>query len=154
MRAAPAVSVRCAGGAFWRAWSALLPAVAVAAFVAWAGGHLGHPGLGAAAGLGLAGALAAWAWRRSPGRATQLAWDGQRWTADEATGALAVMLDLGPWMLLRVHSAAGWRASRWLAVGRREAGASWHLLRVAAYARPAAEPRVALPAGAEGSRDG
>lgn len=154
MRAAPAVSVRCTGGPLWRAWCALLPALAAGAFAAWVGGHLGQAVPGAAIGLALAGALLAWAWWRPPGRATRLAWDGHHWTADETGGALAVMLDLGPWMLLRLQAAAGWRASRWVPVGRHEAGAAWHLLRAAAYARPPLGPNTTRRAGAEGTRDG
>ena len=144
MRAAPAVSVRCTGGPLWRAWCALLPALALAALVAWVSGHLGQPQLGAVAGLAIGAALALGLWRRQSHAPAQLVWDGQQWAADGVAGALAVMLDLGPWMLLRLEIAER-PATRWLPVSAREAGPAWHLLRAAVFARPRQPPAGIAP---------
>ncbi len=88
-------------------------------------------------------AVAAMAWQRTRPNACDLTWDGQRWSADGATGRVAVMMDLGPWLLLRWWPDSGVnKSARWLAVSGREAGASWHALRAALYSRapPAAPP--------------
>ena len=74
------------------------------------------------------------AWQRAPTRPVLLAWDGQLWLVEEQAGELALMLDIGPWMLLR------WRGNErtlWLPVSARAAGVHWHGLRVAAHAAPA-----------------
>ena len=147
MRAAPAVSVRGTGGPLWRAWCAFLPALALAALVAWGLGHLGRPELGALAGLALGAALAMGLWKRQSRTPALLAWDGQHWSADGVVGTLAVMLDLGPWMLLRLQGTEP-VTSRWLPISAREAGPAWHLLRAAAFARRAQPPTGILP-GAE-----
>jgi hypothetical protein len=57
------------------------------------------------------------------------------------------MIDLGSWMLLRLHTQRG-RASRdWVAVSQRLVGPSWHGLRVALYcAAPGLPAPAATPA--------
>jgi hypothetical protein len=72
-------------------------------------------------------------------------WDGQLWQVDDArrswlreTGELAVMVDLGGWMLLRFRPGSGAKAA-WFGVGRRDCGAAWHGLRCALFAAPAAQ---------------
>ena len=135
MRAAPAVSVRCTGGPVWRAWCTLLPALAAAALLAWAFGQVGKPEAGAWMALGLVGFGLVRARRQPLASDTLLAWDGHRWSVDGTAGSLAVMLDLGPWLLLRVRFPKG-HTTRWVAVSAHEAGAAWHLLRVAVFAQP------------------
>jgi hypothetical protein len=112
----------------WRALLAGVPALATDVAATWLLAHLEQdlwPAAVAAAAVGLL------AWLTSCGAPVQLAWDGQQWQADGRPGRLDLMLDLGPWMLLR------WRGDAptlWLPVSARAAGAHWHGLRVAAYA--------------------
>jgi hypothetical protein len=133
VRAAPPVSVRCDGGRGWHALRACLPALALGALAAWALGHAGLPTIVALAVIGLAG-LVAWPLTRQ--RPVDLAWDGQRWTADGVPGALDVMIDAGAGLLLRLRPDEPPLAPRWVAVTARQAGPAMHALRAAAYARP------------------
>jgi hypothetical protein len=141
VRSAPAVSVRCTGGPAWHLAQALLPAVAAAALAAWMLGHAGVT-LAPAGLIGLA--VAAVAWRLTPRRAVQLAWDGQTWSADGQPVRLAVMLDIGGWLLLRLQPGRGPHA--WQPLSAAEAGPALHALRCALYARAgdadAAAPRA------------
>jgi len=143
MRPAPAVSVTCCGGTGWRAAQALLPALATAAASAFV---LLHLELAAwPAGL-LAAAIGLLAWRLVRPRAHLLRWDGQTWSVDGTPGHLAVMIDIGPVLLLRLRpSPRG--AARWIAVTRAEAASAWHALRAAVYSRPPkpTAPRVRPP---------
>ena len=144
MRAAPAVAVRGRGGRFWSALHAGLPALAAAAFVAWAAARAGSSeattaALAAAVGLVLAG----WAWRRRP-PLVELQWTGQHWAVDGAPGRLQLMVDPGFLLVLRLHLDAG--GERWLAISATEAGPAWPALRAAVYSRPPrATPRVLSP---------
>ncbi len=144
-RQAPPVRVRGQGGALWRRGGMALPAMTVASVAAWAALHLGLSGVWA---LVLAGALAALTAallaRRRPA-AHELAWDGRRWQVDGRPHRLQLMLDLGPWMLLRARPDAP-GAALWLPLSAREAGPAWGPLRAAVYARPApAAPLAPAP---------
>jgi len=149
MRAAPPVSLRCSGGHWWRGLQTALATLAAAACGVWAlqwmqqaAGWAAVPAVGVALGC----------WRLAAPAPVDLAWDGQRWTADGLPGRLDVMLDVGAAMLLclRPEPPAG-RRRRWIAVSAAEAGPSMQALRVAAYHRPAAAPADAAPAGPAGS---
>ena len=146
MRAAPAVAVRAAGGRAWRAVQALAPALAAGACTAWTLQYLQADlptALGGATALAVAVALIAWT--RSVPRAVHLAWDGQCWTADGSVGSLQLMIDLGPWILMRLRPDGG-GALTWVACTQAEAGTAWHLLRAAVYSRPSqTTPRVLPP---------
>ena len=138
MRAAPAVSVRCSGGMGWRALRVALIALAAAALAAWS---LGHADLPAAWALAVLVVTVLAAWPRVHTAPLSLAWDGQRWTADGAPGALDVMIDVGAGLLLRLRPDERRVQSRWIAVAASEAGPAMHALRAAAYARaPASTP--------------
>ena len=138
MRAAPPVSVQGTGGLPWRGLRAGLPALAAGALAAWGLGHAGRP---VAPALAVVAAVAGLAWWRARPRPALVAWDGRRWAVDGVTGTLAVMIDAGGGLLLRLRPDASRQPSRWVAVGAREAGASMHALRAAAYARaPATAP--------------
>lgn len=132
MHAAPPVSVRCSGGVGWRALRAGLPALAAGALAAWALGHAGGPTLAALAVMVVAVGVA---WPLTRSVPVVLAWDGQRWTADDVPGTLDVMVDGCAGLLLRLQPEGRRRSSRWVAVTGREAGPALHALRVAAYAR-------------------
>jgi hypothetical protein len=88
----------------------------------------------------------------------ELHWDSRCWhwrPADDpgarpAAGTLAVALDLGPWMLLRLDALEPSKAARrtWLPVQRRGLEAHWHALRCAVYcARPAPGIDAGFPSG-------
>jgi hypothetical protein len=151
VHAAPAVSVRCAGGAAWRAVRVLLPAAAVASVAAWGLGHGGAQGGTWLLGVAItAVAVAGLAWLSTRPTTVALVWDGRTWSADGTAGRLDVMLDLGAWMLLRLRPADGQGRlppaggepgrTRWIPCGSAEVGAPWHALRVAAYGRVPAAP--------------
>lgn len=94
----------------------------------------------AALAASIAGAIAglvAWVVSRS-GWAT-LGWNRGAWLlidpapdAAARPGSLALMLDLGPWMLLRFQPDDR-SACRWFGVDEAAAGAHWHALRAAVY---------------------
>ena len=140
MRRPPAVSVVCGSDPAWRALQALLGGCAAAVAGAWIG--LTFSGIAAGIGAALASALvgAALMWCLSAGQVAQcLAWTGTDWRLSSgadaeghAVHAPAVMMDLGPWMLLRVSSPLG-AGRAWLSLSRRAAGPSWHLFRAAVY---------------------
>jgi hypothetical protein len=131
MRAPPAVAVCCTGGWPWRLLNTALPALASGVAAAWVLLRFDAPVAPAAV---VAAAVLLGAWRLSRPRPRLLQWDGQRWTADGLPGRLQLMLDLGGFLLLRLHPAAG--RGTWLAVTAAEAGAAWHGLRAAVYSRP------------------
>jgi hypothetical protein len=135
MRAPPAVAVRCTGGWPWRWLNVALPAVAAGVASIWALLHFEVPVAPAAA---VAAVVLLLAWRLSRSREQLLQWDGQRWTVDGVPGRLQLMLDLGPFLLLRLHPEQG--RGLWLAVTAAEAGAAWHALRAAVYSRPPKTP--------------
>ncbi len=143
MRAAPPVAVRCTGGRGWRLLNAALPALSAAALTAWLVQHAEWPALAAA--LAVAVGVGGWVWRHAAAPAVALVWDGQCWTADGSAGRLAVMIDIGPALLLRLRPEAGGGAV-WVPVTAREAGPAWHALRAAVYSRPPqTTSRVLLP---------
>ena len=141
MRAAPPFSLRCCGGLPWRLLQTVLPALAAAASAAWLLGLAELP----LAASSLAALVAAFlAWRHSVPHEVRLAWDGQRWTADDVPGRLDVMIDLGRFLLLRLQPEAR-GAARWIAVTALEAGPALHGLRAAVYSRPPETTPRALP---------
>jgi hypothetical protein len=146
MRAAPPVSVRCSGGWPWRALQTALPTLAAAACGAWALQAVQLP-LAWAGVLAVAEALLSW--RLAVPTPVELAWDGQRWTADGQPGQLDVMLDVGSALLLRLRPETG-RRHCWIAATAAEVGPAMHGLRVAAYHRPSGLPGPPTPDGPAG----
>jgi hypothetical protein len=142
--------VRCTGGWFWRALRVLTPAAAAGALAMWGLGHAGAPPaalLTVVPATMLAAAVVAW--RRTAPVAVTMSWDGVAWVADGTPGRLDVMLDLGPWLLLRLHPLPAGPA-RWIAVAASEAGAALHGLRAAVYCRPPQTSRRVRPAAPGG----
>jgi hypothetical protein len=103
--------------------------------------------------LGVAAwALLSHAWGTGP---VSLRWDGQRWFVGPAStvglepagGRLDVMLDLGPWMLLRFSADEDFRrhgpVRQWLPAQRFGHEADWHLLRATVYCARPASPAAA-----------
>ncbi len=141
MRAPPAVAVRCTGGWPWRLPNVVLPALAAAVAAAWT---LLHFEAAVAPAAAPAAAVLLLAWRLSRPRQRLLQWDGQRWTVDGLPGRLQLMIDLGPFLLLRLlrlqREDAACGRGPWLAVTATEAGAAWHALRAAVYSRAPETP--------------
>ena len=109
-----------------------MQALAAAALVAWALGHLQRPAWPA---LLVALPVAALAWRQARPESVTLAWDGQHWTADGCPGKVDLMIDLGPWVLLRLQPDEPARRAIWIPVSAADAGAARHALRAAVYSR-------------------
>jgi hypothetical protein len=112
MRSAPAVVLDLPASPGWQAASALLGALAAGAVAASVCGHAGcgrwTSGLCIAL-IAMGGAVLAWRFRPPGGGG--LRWDGTAWwwrpggpRAAEHAGSLAVMIDLGRWMLLRFEA--------------------------------------------------
>jgi len=153
MRAPPPVEFACAPGRTGRAALSALVGLAAAVLVAWglpyAAAQWGNPpdastlfqgGLAVAVAVMTSGA--SWQMlRRFDGGERTLRWDGQDWVlacADgrpDLRGDAALMLDLGPWMLVRFVPAAarGARAARWLALTVTQDAARWAALRGALW---------------------
>ena len=137
----------CSLGGAWRCVLTLLPALATAALLAWAAAQLQLPSASAWPAMALIASLVALvAWRRARPQALLLAWDGQRWTADGCAGDLDLMMDLGPWMLLRLRPDDRTRRAVWIPVSATDAGAARHALRAALYSRAAKPVGDASPA--------
>ncbi len=103
----------------------------------WVLAHLAMPfSLRLPVELAAAAGAALIAWRRGRPRPRVLQWDGSRWCLDGVEGQVAVMWDLGGWLLLRHRPAAG--ATSWLPLPAAEVGAGWHGLRAALFAGRAA----------------
>ena len=142
MRPAPPVSVHCAGGWAWSCANVLVPAAAVAAVALWALGHAAQSAWWALPGVLSVAAWSAW---RLPTQGVDLSWDGQAWQANGQRGRLAVMLDLGPWFLLRLQPEAA-SSAVWIPVAAVLPAGAWHGLRAALYGPGTAGIAQAVPA--------
>jgi hypothetical protein len=142
MRSAPAVSVVCRDGGIWRAATGLLHGWAIAAVLAWGLGWIGVRWTPLVVAAVVLAALAGASWSmRQPAALSSLAWDGQAWRLDEAAVArVAVMIDLGGWMLLAIEPEDG--ARRWCALSAAATGPAWRALRSAVFAQRLAAPRA------------
>ena len=165
MRAPPPVEVTSALGRAWQAALSLLVGASVAVPLAWAlpyvAAHrdshqpdllldgLANPLVQAALALWVGAMVVAafWLSRRGSPRERTLAWDGQDWVlAGDASGRpdqrgdAALMLDLGPWMLVRFQPTAAARggfaglgAGTWLPLTLAGDLARWAALRGALW---------------------
>ena len=149
MRGAPPVLMACGRDAAWSCLVGVLVAATAATLSVWILWHAGVaagiawlPGLFAA---GTAGVLAYRHANRLP--LAQLAWDGQAWQLDGASGRLAVMIDTGDWLLLRWRAVQG---SRWLPLSPRRCGAPAYRVRAAVHAHAGTAPRRTAALDAHG----
>jgi len=147
LKAAPPVSVRAAGGVPWRALLVTLPALAAGVLAAWLAAWAEAAGTTAAlAAAAAALGAAALAWRLERPREIELAWDGQRWSADGVAGRLEPVIDLGPWLLLELTPEERGLSRRWIPFSTASAGPMLPALRTAVYSsRAAAAPSPAPP---------
>ena len=143
MRSAPATQVVLGADRGWRLAVALCCAWAAAALVAWLCLLVDAPAWPTALAAGLAALVAAaLSSAYLPAPAGTLAWDGAEWHWQGRNGELEVVIDLGPWVLLR-FAAAGRSRMRAAHLPVSHAGdrAAWHGLRTAVYSRRP-EPRT------------
>ena len=137
MHAAPAVSVRSTGTGVWRLSGVLLPALATCAVCAWA---LAHAQQAVWPALALIPGVSVLLWLLVRPQTFDFLWDGERWLtvgpdSVEHEGRVEVMLDLGPWLLLRWHPVGLSRGRRWIPVPASQALPNLHALRAAVYCR-------------------
>ncbi|MEP6503531.1 MAG: hypothetical protein ABJD97_09385 [Betaproteobacteria bacterium] len=160
MRAPPPVEFTSALGRAWRGALSLLVAASVAVPLAWGlpyfAAHWGSrqpdaffslladPSAQAAIAcwVGLMAFAAAWLSRRGAAtRERTLRWDGQDWVLagdahrPDERGDATLMLDLGPWMLVRFlpYAAADWSGATWLPLTIAGDLARWAALRGALW---------------------
>jgi hypothetical protein len=161
MRAPPPVEYTSALGRAWRVASSLLVGACAAVSLAWGlpyaaavwGGDrpdalsdaLAGPAVqgGLALAIGLVATAIFWlSSTRRAGATRTLRWDGQDWLlagkrpgASDRRGDAALMLDLGPWMLVRFVPAAsaGPGAPTWLPLALAGDPARWAALRGALW---------------------
>ena len=150
MRVAPPVQALSCGAGPWLAIQLALYALSTAVAVWWAAARWWEPGavlFWVSLLLGLIAALVARRALSVPAR--QLGWDGSSWRVSPPegggqTGRVALMLDLGHWMLVRFTPDATdgpfWRRGIWLPLARRDTAAAWPALRVALHAPQPAPP--------------
>lgn len=149
MRGAPPVQMAVGRDARWGAFCLVLSALAGATAAVWAVMALHMPGP-AAVPAALFGICSAGVLMRPvilTGPSGLLAWDGQRWALRGRPGEVDVMLDLGGWMLLRVHCADG---GTWVPLALPRDGRS-ALFRAALHAHAG---RAAAPALGQSDDDG
>ena len=160
MRAPPPVETASSLGRAWRAGLSLLVGASVAVPLAWGlpyvaahwGSHrpdalfeaLGSPAVQVALALWVAAMVVAAFWlasRRAAGERT-LRWDGQDWVLagdpggrPDQRGDAALMLDLGPWMLVRFlpYASTGFGGATWLPLAVAGDLARWAALRGALW---------------------
>ena len=162
MRAPPPVEYTSALGRAWRASLSLLVGATVAVPLAWGLPYvaarwgsrqpdalfeaLGNPAVQAALAAWVAamGVAASWLASKRSAREHTLRWDGQDWvlagSADgrpDQRGDAALMLDLGPWMLVRFlpcgARASAFGAATWLPLTVAGDLARWAALRGALW---------------------
>lgn len=131
MRRSPPVRVQLQPQPAMQALVTLIVSLSAAGLAAWASSH--HPW---AWPLWLAvPLLAGLAWRQAAVLPRLLRWDGQAWwltepgAPAETAVELAVLMDLGGWLLL--HARPG---PRWLPLSRSQQGPQWGALRATLFA--------------------
>jgi hypothetical protein len=157
MRAAPAFQVSLRHFGVWRACIGGLAAMGLASMAAWAAARDPSFGWPVSAMLVAGGfwflAVVISLLRTPP---VSLRWDGSVWylgepetgAVDMTAGDLRVIIDLGPWMLLRFATTLpnGRTLATWLPVQRRGLEAKWHGLRCSVYSpRPLPGETLAKP---------
>ena len=159
MRAPPPVDYPSALTRTWRTLLSLVVGASVASLMAWALPYLAAQGEGrqaavlldavadpvlqAALAMGVGGVVAAvvWlSWKSGSASERTLRWDGQDWVLrhslghrSDERGDAALMLDLGPWMLVRFLPRAGTGSATWLPLAVGIDPARWAALRGALW---------------------
>lgn len=132
MRRTPPVAAQLQAQPLVQALVATIAALAVAGLAAWAISH--HAQVWPV--LLVVPVAAAGAWRTAAVRPRHLRWDGQAWWLgepghdDEVQVQLAVLIDLGAWLLLRAEP-----GPFWLPLSRR-GQPQWGALRATLFSAP------------------
>ena len=143
MFAAPPVHIHLVPDRLGRGFALVCTSLAAANLTAWCMAWASAPaGLRVVSVTLAAAAAAALTWRllaRRSDAAGALTWDGSAWQWASAAdslwqGNVQVMIDLGPWLLLRFRATAPARRERWWAISRRTAAGQWPAWRAALYA--------------------
>ena len=151
MSSAPPVHIRVVPDRLCRRFAVVCTSLAAANLTAWILSWTdGIAGLSAFAVPVATGAAAAFAWRRLTRHSDAvgaLGWDGSAWQWAPAhavpwPGRVQVMIDLGPWLLLRVRPTSPTGRGVWLAASRLEAAGQWPTWRAALFA-PGVDTRLA-----------
>jgi len=151
MRTAPAARFTLAAGRTPRVLVSAISALAAGSAALWAARKMAWPGEVSSAGA-VAAALVVFAMLMAYHQcaAVSLRWDGGLWQLARADGAvetpgdLAVVVDIGPWMLLRFDAGPG-VSPLWLSAHQSGVKPRWHALRCAVYSpRPAATPDASV----------
>ncbi len=147
MHAAPPVRIPVVTDAFGQGFALACVCMAAVSLLAWAlSWSAASTWLSRFAVVWVVATTAALGWfllRQRTGAAGLLTWDGAAWQWVPAAGAsrqgtVQVMIDLGPWLLLRFSPSVAPVASVWLAISRRAAVGQWPAWRAALFApRPA-----------------
>jgi hypothetical protein len=154
MRVAPPVQARSCGAGPWQWIQQLLYALSCTVLAFWAGSRLVDGTVWLWLGSLALGVAVAWLAGMALGKERQvLRWDGATWAVEDDShghwpGELAVMLDFGSWLLVRLTpcglGASFGSAALWLPFsGQGEGRAVWSAWRVALYAPPPSATRAA-----------
>jgi hypothetical protein len=146
VRTPPPVSIDLPPERGWCGFQAALHGVAATALVAWLASHAGWADGGWTLALPLGATVATLLWIPFVQPPARLRRSGAQWTWQARGGpeitvpAPAVMMDLGPWMLLRVRPPGA--GAEWRAATRRQTPADWLPFRAAVYSTaPVTRPR-------------
>lgn len=146
MSAAPPVRIHLVPDPLGRGFALVCTSLAAANLtpwcLSWAGASADLSAVTVTLATAAATVAAAFCWRllaRRVNEAGALTWDGSVWQwAPEAEnpwqGQVQVMIDLGPWLLLRFRATAPARRECWLAISRRTSAGQWPAWRAALYA--------------------
>ena len=159
MRAPPPVDYPSALTRTWRTLLSLVVGASLASLMAWALPYVAAQGKGRQAAVlldaladpvlqavlalgvgGVVGAVVWLSWKSGSASERTLRWDGQDWVlrhlhgdGPDERGDAALMLDLGPWMLVRFLPGAGTGSATWLPLAAGLDRARWAALRGALW---------------------
>ena len=145
MRASPPIDIELSRSRAWLAFVVTVVLGVTVVIACWFALVLREPAPLPMAAIGLAAltlALLGWSLGLTRRIGGCLSWTGQRWELEDGApggsprraGHVAVVIDLGSWLLLRFTSSADeGDTARWLPVERRGHEGEWHALRCALH---------------------
>ena len=157
MHAAPPVRIRVVTDRLAHGFALTCACMAAASVTAWAlswtGANAEVIRLAVALAAATAAALGWLVLRRRADAAGLLTWDGACWQWAPAAGAprqgtVQVMIDLGPWLLLRFSPGIAPVTGVWLAISRHVTAGQWSAWRATLYAPRPADAALAITGSA------